>query len=116
MVDDPNRYNSQLYSSFTRRWLSLSIKLPRSLVVFFRLYLLPVFAVVVLSFFEVTPAIQNETVARNKAAMAAHMKPKAYWPRVAVWPLAMKLFRPITYAALDEISRAQFRNQGILTS
>ena len=44
--------------------------------------------------------MQNITVARNRQAMAAHMKPKEYLPSVAVLLLAMKLFRPMTYAAL----------------
>lgn len=95
------------YSSFTtigRLWLSVSMKLPLDLVVFLRPkypFLLLV-EVVALLFFEVTPATQNMTMARKKHATAAHINPKAYLPKVAVWPFELKLFRPLTKAALRE--------------
>ena len=88
---------AQLYSSFTRRWLSVSMKLPRDLVLLFRPKVrLPD---VVLSL-EVAPAKQKNTVARKRQAIAAQMKPKAICPSDADWPLARKLFRPMTKFAL----------------
>ena len=83
------------------------MKLPRSLVLFLRPKndFPPVFLLYVLSdFLEVTPAKQSKAVARKRHAMAAHMKPKAYLPSEAVCWFPMKLFRPITYAALLRVS------------
>jgi len=99
----PN-FITQLYSSFTRRWLSVSMKLPRDLVLLFRPNVrLPE---VELSL-EVAPATQKNTVARNRQAIAPQMKPKAIWPSDADWPLARKLLRPITKLALPNRQRWQ---------
>jgi len=46
------------------------------------------------------PPAQNKTVAMNRAATAAHMKPKLYLPRFAVMLLFLKSLRPMTYAAV----------------
>lgn len=98
----PITYENSSFATMGRFWLSVSMKLPLDLVVFLRPKyprLLPVEAVVLL-FFEVTPATKKMTMARKKHATAAHMKPKAYLPRLAVWPFELKLFRPLTKAAL----------------
>ena len=61
------------------------MKLPLDLVLFLRpKYRLLLVEVAAPPLFEVTPATQNRTIARKKHATAAHMKPKAYLPIVAV--------------------------------
>lgn len=92
-------YENSSFTTIGRLWLSVSMKLPLDLVVFLRPKypcLLPVEEVEALLFFDVTPATQNKTMARKKHATAAHMKPKAYLPKVAVSPFELKLFRPLT--------------------
>lgn len=91
------------YSSLTLRWLSLSIKLPRFLVFFFlpNANLLRARGVVVVVCLadlreEVAPPTQKRTVASSRHAVAAHMKPKLYFPRSADLPMERKLRRPRT--------------------
>jgi hypothetical protein len=60
-----------LYSSFTRLWDSLSIKLPRERVLLLRPNLEPELL------FEDPPAVQRSTPAMKRHVTAAHMKPKA---------------------------------------
>ena len=96
-------YLAYEYSSFTtRRWLSLSIKLPLDLVLFLRPKkdLPPVRFVYVESFRPAAPPAQKSAVERNKHATAVHMNANALTPTLAAWLLALKLFLPITYAAL----------------
>ena len=63
----------------------------------------------------VAPPTQNSTVAINNAAMAPHMKPNAYRPRVAFWLLAWKALRPATYVALHMVlDRSEGRRVWIL--
>lgn len=97
------------YSSLTLRWLSLSMKLPRFLSFFFlpnANLLLPPDVVFVVRLAdlrpEVDPPTQKSTVASSRHAVAAHMKPKLYFPRSADLPMERKLRRPRTNAALME--------------
>jgi hypothetical protein len=47
------------------------------------------------------PPMQNRIEQMKKQAAAAHSNPKAYSPMWESWPLSRKLFRPLTYAALQ---------------
>lgn len=49
---------------------------------------------------EVDPATQKRTMASRRQNIAAHMKPKLYFPRSAILPAERKLRRPKTKAAL----------------
>lgn len=51
---------------------------------------------------EVAPPTQNSRVATSRHAVAAHMKPKLYFPRSADLPMERKFRRPRTNAALME--------------
>lgn len=63
---------------------------------------------------EVAPPTQKRTVASSRHAVAAHMKPKLYFPRSADLPMERKLRRPRTYAALMEriFVRSEFQLWG----
>lgn len=50
---------------------------------------------------DAAPPTQNMIVESRRQAMAAHMKPKLYLPRLALRPSERKWFRPWTYAALN---------------
>ena len=112
-IDPPmysfSAHSQAQYSSLTRRWLSLSMKLPRFRVLFFRWKRLnrPPDRL----FFRVegprldlrlgaAPPRQKRIVERSRQAVAAHMKPKLYLPRSAERPADRKLWRPRTNAAL----------------
>lgn len=49
---------------------------------------------------EAVPPAQKRTVDRSRQTVAAHMKPKLYFPRSADRPAERKLCRPRTNAAL----------------
>jgi hypothetical protein len=45
--------------------------------------------------------MQNSTAEMSRAAHAPQLKPKAYWPMLADWLLAMKALRALTKVALS---------------
>lgn len=70
------------------------MKLPRFFAVLFLL----------LDIFGFVPPTQNATVATKRAAKAPQLNPNAYLPRIADWPLLLKMFRPWTNAALYRVN------------
>lgn len=84
--------------------VSLSMKLPRFLELFCLLPNRPPPDVFLPLELDVTPPTQRKTMARKRHTTAAHMKPKLYFPRVAVVPAELKALRPCTNAALCSVS------------
>jgi hypothetical protein len=87
---------------------SVPMKLPLSLWLFclrpMKLFPPVRFVYVLLFDSEAAPPTQNMTMARKRHATAAHMKAKLYLPSDAVRPEERKLLRPMTKAALWDVS------------
>lgn len=60
------------------------------------------------------PARQKKTVERRRQAKAAHMKPKAYLPIVALLPLERNASRPWTYATVIRMAVSIWKNNAIM--
>lgn len=94
--------------------VSLSMKLPRLLVLFClrpnrpRPELFPPLEL------DVAPPTQRKTIARKRHATAAHMKPKLYFPSVAVVPADLNALRPCTNAALCNVSILNYDKEDIV--
>lgn len=86
------------------------MKLPRLLVLFCLFPKRPLDFVLPLEL-DVAPPTQRKTMARKRHATAAHMKPKLYFPSVAVVPAALKSLRPCTNAALRNVSAQSNRKE-----
>ena len=84
--------------------VSLSMKLPRLLVLFCLLPNRPPLDFFLPPELDVAPPTQRKTVARNRHATAAHMKPKLYFPMFADVPADLNALRPCTNAALSSVS------------
>ena len=84
--------------------VSLSMKVPRFLELFCLLPNRPPPDCFLPLELDVAPPTQRKTIARKRQATAAHMKPKLYFPSVAVVPADLNAFRPFTKAALCNVS------------
>ena len=84
--------------------VSLSMKLPRFLELFCLLPNRPPLDFFLPFELDVAPPTQSRTIARKRHATAAHMKPKLYFPIVAVVPADLNALRPCTNAALCSVS------------
>ena len=84
--------------------VSLSIKLPRLLVLLCLLPKRPRPDLLLPLELDVAPPTQRKTVERKRQATAAHIKPKLYFPRLADVPADLNALRPSTNAALCSVS------------
>lgn len=84
--------------------VSLSMKLPRFLELFCLVPNRPPPDFFLPPELDVAPPTQRNTIARKRHATAAHMKPKLYFPSVAVVPADLNALRPCTNAALCCVS------------
>ena len=92
--------------------VSLSMKLPRFLELFCFLPNRPPPDFFLPPELDVAPPKQRKTIARKRHATAAHMKPKLYFPSVAVVPADLNALRPCTNAALYGVSVPSHDKEG----